>query len=190
VSRRYELKQRAERQQQTRQRIVDAAIELHEALGPARTTVTEVAERAGVGRLTIYRHFPDEASLLTACSTHYLTLYPPPDPTGWKRISDPRDRLRRALAETYAYHRRTEPMLSKVLRDVGDNPIMDPYHDHWRRAAEVLMAGWRARGRRRRLLQAAVGHALAFQTWRSLVRDQRLDDEDAVDLMVRLTGDG
>jgi AcrR family transcriptional regulator len=181
------MKQRAERQQQTRQRIVDTAIELHQSLGPAHTTVTEVAQRAGVGRLTIYRHFPDEASLLTACSTHYLTLNPPPDPTAWKRIPEPRDRLRTALTDSYAYHRRTEPMLGNALRDVGDHPIMDPYHDHWRRAAEVLSTGWGARGRRHRLLRAAIAHALAFQTWRSLVRDQRLDDDDAVELMLRLT---
>src|SRR5215469_2787592 len=108
MARKYQLHQRAQRQAETRQRIIDAAVELHTTLGPAQTTVSAIAERAGVERPTFYRHFPDEHALLTACSSHYLVTHPLPDPTSWGLIADPQTRLRRALAEVYAYYRRTE----------------------------------------------------------------------------------
>lgn len=186
MSRRYELKARAERQDQTRRRIVGAAIELHESVGPARTTVTAIAERAGVGRLSVYRHFPDEASLLAACSGAWFEQHPPPDPARWRAIPDPRERLRAALRETYAYHRATEAMISRALADVGDQPSMAPYHHHWREAADTVAAVWKAGGKQRRRVRAAIGHALSFTTWRSLTTEQGLDDAEAVELMLRL----
>jgi AcrR family transcriptional regulator len=186
MTRQYELKARAERQAQTNRRIVEAAIELHEAIGPARTSITAIAERAGVGRLSVYRHFPEEADLLGACSTLYWERNPPPDPEAWRRIADPVERFRVALQESYAYHRRTEPMISRVLADVGEEPVMAPYHEHWARAADCVAAAWRLRGRERRRVRAAIGHALAFATWRSLVREQALSDDQAIGLMLRL----
>lgn len=186
MPRRYEQKVRAARQEQTRSRIVDAAIELHEAQGPARTTVTEIAERAGVGRLTVYRHFPQEEHLLEACSTAYLQREPPPDPGRWLEREDPRDRLSAALTDTYAYHRATAPMMRRVLADVGDEPVLAPYHAHWRAAADVVARAWAAQGSRAVLLRAAVGHALAFSTWDSLTAGQGLDDDQARTLMLRL----
>jgi len=189
MPRSYELKRRAERQQETRRRIVEAAIDLHQTIGPARTTVTEIAERAGVGRLTVYRHFPDELALGRACSGLYWERHPLPDPEPWRSIADPYERLRTALREAYAYHRETEAMTSRALADAADSPIMAPYHDHWRRAADAVASAWRVRGLKRALLRAAIGHALVFPTWRSLVRDQGLDDEQALELILRLTRD-
>src|SRR5215207_1299 len=112
MARKYEMKRRARRQEETRRRITEAAVELHQDLGPANTTISALAQRAGVQRLTVYRHFPDERALLCACSAHYKAHNPAPDPQPWSEISDPEDRLRRALLETYAYHRRTEPTMS------------------------------------------------------------------------------
>lgn len=186
MARRYEQKLRAERQEQTKRRIIEAAIELHEASGPARTTITAIARRAGVGRLSVYRHFPDEPALLAACSGLYWQHNPAPDPTAWTRISDPLTRLRTALRESYAYHRQTEPMISRALADVGDQPVMAPYHEHWRKAAEAVAAGWRTQGRKRQNLRAAIGHALSFTTWRSLTREQGLSDGEAIELMLGL----
>ena len=187
MSRSYRLKQRAERQEETRRRIVEAAVDLHGTVGPAQTTVTDIAARAGVGRQTVYRHFPDELTLVRACSGLYWERYPLPDPEPWRGIANPDERLRVALTESYAYHRRTEAMMVRVFADVADHPVMQPYYDHWRRAADTIAAAWRARGNRRLLLRAAVGHAIVFATWRSLVRDQGLTDRQAVELMVRLT---
>jgi AcrR family transcriptional regulator len=186
MARRYELKMRAERQEQTKQRIIEAAIELHEAVGPGRTTITAIAERAGVGRLSVYRHFPDEPALLAACSGLYWQQNPAPELGAWERITDPRARLRTALRESCAYHRQTAPMISRVLADVGDQPVMAPYHEHWRKAADVVAAGWRVRGRRRQRLRAAIGHALSFTTWRSLTYEQGLTDDEAIELIVPL----
>jgi AcrR family transcriptional regulator len=186
VTRAYELKQRAERQEQTRQRIIGAAIELHQTLGPARTTVTDIADRAGVSRLTVYRHFPDELALGMACSGLYWELHPLPDPEDWRSFPTLASRLRTALAETYAYHRETAPMMSHALADSADSPIMQPYHEHWRHAAIVVAEGGRSGGPEDPMLRAAVGHALAFGTWQSLTRDQELTDQEAIELMLRL----
>ena len=161
---------------------------MHQALGPANTTIIAIAERAGVQRLTVYRHFPDERALLSACSSHYEAANPPPAPEPWTQIPDPEDRLRRALAETYAYHRRTEPMMTKVLRDAPvhapTSEVVDLYLHHWDRARYALVTGWGAEDQRLKMLLAALGHALDFWTWRSLVHEQGLTDEQAIELMV------
>jgi AcrR family transcriptional regulator len=181
MARTYELKLRAERQEQTRRRIIEAAIELHQTLGPARTTVTEIAARAGVGRETVYRHFPDDLALGLACSGRYWESHPLPDAGQWGSLPTLSARLRAALEVTYAYHRETEAMMSRALADSDSSPIMRPYHEHWQRAAEAI-AGRRTEP----MLLAAIGHALAFGTWWSLVRDQRLSDAEAIELMLRL----
>ena len=187
MARPYTLKRRAERQNETRRRIVEAAIELHQTIGPAATTVTEIAERAGVGRVTVYRHFADELALERACSGLYFERHPAPDPERWTAIEEPEERLRTALGETYAYHRATQQMLSHVLADARDHPVMAPYHAHWERAADVLVAPRRARGRARTALRAAIALALDFETWRTLTSNG-LGDRDAAELMLRLAG--
>ena len=186
MSRRYQLKRRAEQQEETRGRIVEAAVTLHGTVGIAQTTVTQIADLAGVGRQTVYRHFPDELTLVRACSGHYWDRHPFPDPEPWRAIADPLDRFRAGLRESYAYHRRTEPMVSQALGIMAGHPAMQSYHDHWRRAAEVIESAWRLRPRPRKLLRAAIRHAVAFHTWRSLVRDQGLSDTEAIQLMSRL----
>jgi AcrR family transcriptional regulator len=189
MTRPYHLKRRAQLHKETRRRIVEAAIELHQTIGPAATTVTDIAERAGVGRVTVYRHFADELTLARACSGLYLERHPLPDPRGWQAITDPVERLRTGLRETYAYHRTTEAMWSHVLADARDHAVVAPYHAHWRHAADILSAGWRARGRRRTMLRAGIALALSFDTWRMLAREEQLADEQAVELMLRLTCD-
>ena len=170
--RRYELKKRAEAMAETHRRITEAAIELHGSVGPARTTLSAVAKRADVERRTLYRHFPTEADLFAACSSHYFTGNPWPDLDSWRAIRDPQKRLERALDELYAYYERTEPMLSNVLRDAElvdfARDAVAPLHAFLDQAAEVLTVGRTLRGRRRRLLRAALGHVVAFSTWRSL----------------------
>jgi AcrR family transcriptional regulator len=189
MTRSYQLKRRAERQDQTRQRIIEAAIDLHQTIGPAATTISEIAERAQVGRVTVYRHFPDEPTLARACSGLYFERHPPPDPDRWQAIGDPEQRLRTGLSETYAYHGATEQMMSRILADARDHEVMAPYHALWQHGADVLAAAWRARGRRRTLLRAGIALALSFDTWRTLTLEQHLTDTQAVELMVRLTRD-
>jgi AcrR family transcriptional regulator len=170
--RKYELKKRAEEMAETHRRITEAAIELHASVGPSRTTMSAVAERAGVERRTLYRHFPTEADLFAACSSHYFAANPWPDPGDWRAIRDPKERLERALDELYAYYERTEPMYRNVLRDAelvdSARDAVAPLHDYLEEAAEVLTAGRQLRGRKRQLLGGALRHALAFSTWRSL----------------------
>src|SRR5438067_9971807 len=107
----YRKKRRAELEQQTRLKITEAAEELHGTVGPARTSISAVAARAGVRRSTVYRHFPDEAALFAACSGHWMAANPPPDLEAWAAILDPEARLASALLQLYGYYRRTEPML-------------------------------------------------------------------------------
>jgi AcrR family transcriptional regulator len=186
VARKYELKQRARTEEETRLRIVEAAVQLHEAIGDAATTVSAIAERAGVGRVTVYRHFPDERALLTACTSHYFGINPPPDPTHWARVADPEQRLGVALTELYAFYRRTEGMLARAEQDAPANPILadllTPFADYLDNIRGILAEGQPADA----LVVAALGHALAFGTWRSLTRGQRLDDAEAVTIMQAL----
>ncbi len=186
MSRPYTLKRRGERQEETRQRIVDATIELHQTIGPTATTISAIAESAGVGRVTVYRHFPDELTLARACSGQYLQQHPPPDPERWREIADTEERLRTALEETYAYHRATQRMFTHVLADARDHPVMVPYHEHWRRAVDVLLQPGPARGRQRTRLRAALALALSFETWRTLSQENGLTDAQAADLMLSL----
>jgi AcrR family transcriptional regulator len=189
--RKYELKKRAEEMARTRSRITEAAIELHGSVGPARTTMTAVAELAGVERRTLYRHFPTEADLFDACSTHYFAANPWPDAEAWRRIRDPRRRLAQALDELYAYYERTEPMFRNVLRDAElvefARDAVAPLNTHLEDAVRILLAGRRARGRRRQLLTGALRHVLAFSTWRSLT-DSGIGRADAVGLATALVG--
>ncbi len=187
----YNLKARAERQQQTRQRIVEATVELHRAYGPAQTTITEIAKRAGVQRRTVYNHFPDELSLFKACSSHNRALNPPPDPEPWKLIPDPEERLRRALAEVYDYYRRNEQMITNVIRDAQANPnvrkVAEPRVKHQERMRDVLAAGLeQGDGQRHKLLYGVLWMALEFQTWHTLVRQQGFDDDESIELMVSM----
>lgn len=187
----YQLKQRARSQEATRRRIVDATVALHEEIGPARTTVAEVARRAGVGRVTVYNHFPDDASLLGACSAQFIAAHPPPDPAPWGAIRDPDVRLRTALVARYGYFRANEAMLANVTRDAALLPALAAVVDGPDAATldvamrAVLLAGRGARGARRRRVRAALGLALAFATWQRLARDEGLGDEGAADLMAR-----
>jgi AcrR family transcriptional regulator len=175
------------RRERTRQRIVEATVELHETVGVARATISAIAERAGVQRLTVYRHFPDERALLSACSGHWTASNPPPEPGSWSQVADPQERLGLALGEVYAYHRRTEPMMSNIVREAPVKPVLlevaEPYFRHWERMRYVLATGWGVGDERLALLMAALGHALDFQTWHSLVRQQGLSDEQAVEAM-------
>jgi AcrR family transcriptional regulator len=187
--RKYELKKRAEEMAETHMRITDAAIELHASVGPSRTTLSAVAERAGVERRTLYRHFPTEGDLFAACSSHYFAANPWPELGNWRAIRDPSGRLELALDELYAYYERTEPMYSNVLRDAELHAFardaVAPLHAYLEEAAEILAAGRRVRGRRRQLLGGALRHALAFSTWRSLSTNG-IGRPDAAQLMTAL----
>lgn len=175
--------------EETRRRIVEATAELHEEVGPADTTITAIAERADVQRLTVYRHFPDEGALIDACSSHWRDDHPLPDPSSWSGVSDPRLRLREALDEIYAYFRTGAPMLEQVLRDEDEVPeiaeVMEPWWDYMGEVAAGLAAGWGVAAGRQARVRAAVGHALRFSTWRSLT-DEGLSEEEAAELMTAL----
>ena len=174
MTRKYEQKARAAGQEETKRRITEATVELHRTVGPARTTISAIAEKAGVQRLTVYRHFPDERDLLTACSAHWLGADPPPDITTWTDTPA-------ALAELYAWYRRNEPMLANTARDAPSMPVLAEIAD----PGPFLTAAHSAlmRGRpRRKLVRAALAHALEFTTWRSLAA-QGLSDREAASLM-------
>jgi AcrR family transcriptional regulator len=186
-SRTYELKRRAERREETRRRIVSAAVELHTAVGPARTTVAAVAERAGVTRPTVYAHFPDARSLLEACSGHVRATVPPPDPAAWRAIADPRERLETALGRLYEYYERLEPLLQNLQRDAAAMPLVAEMNGYRVRYLEEVRDGLvdasAARGDAATRLRRTIGHALEFSTWQSLVRRQGCTSEEAVRLL-------
>jgi AcrR family transcriptional regulator len=185
-TRRYQLRKRADAMDETRRRITEAAFELHGSVGPARTTITAIAERAGVQRQTVYRHFPTEADVFAACSQHFYERDRWPDPERWRAIADPPERLAAALEELYAYYERNEAMWTNVLRDETlVDSVASELTGFWAYlddAAGALAAGWGARGGRRRVLLAAARHAVDFHTWRSLTRDGGVSRAAVVEL--------
>jgi AcrR family transcriptional regulator len=189
-SRPYRMKRRAESQRQTRRRITESAVQLHGTLGPSRTSMSAVAAHAGVRRSTLYRHFPDEAALFDACTAHWAAANPPPDLAAWSIVDDPDERLTAALGELYAFYRRTEAMLENLFRDELAVPIVGErfaaFRGYLAAACDTLMAGRALRGATRLRTQAVLGHAIAFSTWKSLVREQDLDDATAAKLMSAL----
>ena len=188
--RKYEKKRRAEAEAQTRLRITESAVELHGSLGPARTSMSAVAEHAGVRRSTLYRHFPDERALFGACSAHWAEANPPPDISRWEQIEDPEERLGQALDEMYDYYRRSGGMIDRLLRDEKSVPVVAEkfavYHQFLAIAGEILMRGRGLRGNAAKRTRAAIGHALAFRTWQDLTEAQGLSDDQAADVMSRL----
>jgi AcrR family transcriptional regulator len=188
--RQYRMGRRAEAEQRTRRRITESTVELHGTLGPARTSVSAVARRAGVRRSTVYRHFPDEHSLFSACTSYWTAANPLPDISRWVAIDDSAAGLASALRELYGHYRRTERMMSNILRDEATMPIvkrmLKGYRDYLSAAREALLSGRDVRRWAREHVFAAIGHALAFGTWRSLAREQGLTDSQAAGLMCRL----
>jgi AcrR family transcriptional regulator len=189
----YRMIRRAALEEETRRRITESAVALHEELGPARTSISAIAEHAGVRRSTVYRHFPNEDTLFAACSSHWRAANPPPDHRAWAAIVDPAERTETALRELYAFYARTQGMYESLLRDeplvAGVERRLRDFHGYLRMIQDVLMAGRSLRGRAARRTRAVIGHALAFPTWRSLVYEQGLADEDAVALMCILAED-
>lgn len=191
TKRKYELKERAERQAETRRRITEATVELHRTVGPARTQISEIARRAGVERLTVYKHFPHSSALFQACSAHWRAEHPHPDPGPWSEIEDPRLRTRTALKTIYEYFAETAPMLENVLRDAETMPELRKAVEagplaYLAEVRDVVLAGWRLRGGRRERLAALVSLALQFQTWRFLTRERGLTNAEAAELMLSL----
>ncbi len=184
MTRTYTLKRRAERQAETRRRIVEAAVDLHSSVGPARTTVSMIAERAGVQRHTFYAHFPDERSLFLACSGLTLERDPLPDARPWQAIADQAERLRVGLRAIYGWYERNADLLSSVLRDAEFHtltkeivamqfgPQMATYRE---------MLGANLSAKQQPMLQLA----LSFFTWRTLAREGGLKPEAAVAAMIQ-----
>ena len=186
----YRKRRRAESEAKTRLRITESTVELHGTVGPALTSISAVAERAGVRRSTVYRHFPDETALFQACSAHWMGLNPLPDLDAWAAIADPNERLLTALQEIYGYYRRNQRMLENLYRDEDTvatvKRLFSGFRAYLAAAQDTLTAGRRTRGQARRRVAAAIGHAVAFHTWRSLTGEQELDDPQAADLIHRL----
>jgi len=189
----YRMTRRAELEAETRLRITESAVALHERFGPARTSISAIAELAGVRRSTVYRHFADEESLFDACSSHWRAANPPPDPKAWASIENRAVRTETALRELYDFYGRTHAMYTSLFRDEALVPIVERrlrfFHEYLASVEDMLIGGRGLRGRAARRTRAAIGHAVSFETWRSLVQQQKLDPGDAVKLMCRLVGD-
>jgi AcrR family transcriptional regulator len=186
TKRRYEKRARATQELQTRQRIIEAALSLHTTVGPARTSISAIAERAGVRRATVYRHFPDERALFLGCSGTWRERNPLPDPASWATIADPSTRLAAALDALYTWYERVEPMLSTILRDADAMPVVaeiqEGRHAYLAHVEDGLAAGWGARGNAARRLRATIGLALDFLAWRTL-HERGLSRADAITVM-------
>lgn len=176
----YRLGRRADKQSETRRRIVEAAVELHSTVGPARTTVAQIAAKAGVQRHTYYAHFPDERGLFLACSGLALERDPLPAVESWRALPPGRERVRFGLAELYAWYARNALMAGCVLRDAEHHALTREIVE--RRMAPTFVAAASALGEGLdERAHALLAVAMNFACWRVL--DQTLDPGDAADLM-------
>ena len=184
----YRMGRRRDQLNATRRRIAEAAFELHATVGPAQTSVSAVAERAGVQRHTVYHHFPDLGSLFRACTEHGMQVTRTPEAGPWRAIDDPTVRLHGALSELYAYYRANARLLGNIVRDaqlMADVGGSEAFVDRMTELFFALADGWTGDAATQRLRMAAIGHAMAYETWRSLT-EKGLSDAEAGDLMVRL----
>jgi AcrR family transcriptional regulator len=184
---RYELNQRAQAMADTRRRITRATVELHQTVGPARTSVSEIARRAGVDRVTVYRHFPVAAALLAACSADFRACHPLPDIASWAKLTDPRQRTRRGLRDLYSYYEQAGPMLANVIRDAEHMPALRavgaPRRQWLAQAEEQLARGWPGNPRQ---IRHAIAIALDFHTWQTLTHQRDLTRNQAIRLMLAM----
>lgn len=181
----YKMSERAKSQAETRQKIVEATMHLHEEIGPRNTSISAIAERAGVQRLTVYRHFPDETAVFQACTSHWLSLNPPPDPADWAEISEPVEKFRTAVAALYDYYSRTRAMWTVSFRDVSEVPaLQQPMADvaaFLGSIADDLIAAFGDAADTDHI-GPTIRHVLHFPTWTDL-EDQGLTNTQKLDLV-------
>jgi len=186
MTRTYQKRKRAEGEAETRRRIVEATVALHTSVGPARTTISAIAAKAGVQRHTVYAHFPEEDTLFAACTSHWASLHPFPQAQPWEREADPQQRLALALRDVWGWYAGVEPDLELFFRDAALIPAvradMERYAEQLTAVADRLASDLGGSS----VVRAAVGHALAFETWRSLVRREGLATDAAIDAMLTL----
>ena len=182
--RKYTKTRRAELQEQTRDKIVEAAMTLHEELGPRATTISAIAERAGVQRLTVYRHFEDDIAIFQACSSRWFELNPPPDPSLWQELAPAAQRTEEALLNIYTYYADTATMLSGVIRDEAEVPalheVMKSFRSYLDRIGNDLLKAWQPESKKRKDIKALINHALQFSTWQSFSQEKMKERRMAV----------
>jgi AcrR family transcriptional regulator len=191
VNRQYRQSVRAKKTASTRERIVEAAIQLHGTVGPAHTSLSAVARKAGVSRPTLYSHFPDEASLFHACTRHWMSRDPPPNPAAWLEIDDPRQRIGTALGEIYTHYTRNERMIGNVFRDMYLVESMRSFNVPLVEASfaamtEILGSPFHDTPDLAVRRRATVSVAISFNTWKSLVKSEGLTNQEAAELMAHL----
>ena len=186
--RRYRMKVRSERFEETRRRIGRAVYELHSTIGPARATISGIAQQAGVDRVTVYRHFPDDRSLYRACLEHWTRERPLPDPESWIRFADGAARLRFALGEVYRHYEENEGLWSNGWRDLPRLPALmetdAPVFARFAAMQAALSQPW-STGPHAELASGWVAHALEFPTWESFVRRHGLTSGQLIDMVVQ-----
>lgn len=182
ATRTYRMRKRQQEVEETRRRIVEAAVELHGSIGPAQTTVSAIAERAGVQRSTVYRHFEDEEAIFSACTSHWMARHQWPRTEALGQIEDPVDRLRTGLTDLYRYYDANRQMLANTYRDMD---VMPDFVGEMMSALtagtyDTLAEGWSDRDH-----ALAVGHAIDFRTWKNL-DEQGADPDEAAGLMTAM----
>lgn len=191
--RKYTKRERAKNEQLTRERIIEAAMALHEELGPALTSIKAVAERAGVQRLTVYRHFPDEMKLFSACTSQWLTLHPLPEIDHWRDIDDPGEKTRKVVLAFYRYYRQTERMWHVAYRDVDEvealQAPMAEIEKYLDTVSRELVIAWQPSQAEKKTLSPTLRHGLRFSTWQSLGKE-KLSDSKMVELVMNWLGRG
>lgn len=186
--RKYTKTRRAEQQEETRDKIVEAAMALHEELGPRATSISAIAERAGVQRLTVYRHFEDDVAIFQACSSRWFELNPPPGPSLWQELAPAAQRTEEALVNIYTYYSNSAAMLNRVYSDEADVPalqeVMQGFRLYLEGISNDLLKAWQPESKKRKDIKTLINHAVQFSTWKSFSQEQ-MKERKIAELMTK-----
>ena len=185
MPRRYSTVRRAAMAQETRQRIVDAALALHAERGILGTKPAQIAARAEVALTTFYKHFPALGSLVRACTTRGRELIPAPDSAIVSALPPvPAVRIERMTRTLFEYYEAREPWLYVGRTEERLVPELQPVLQAQRAVRDAFVhAALEGTGASREAV--AVATALVdFWAWRTLRREVGLSQEQASNAVI------
>ena len=180
--RRYRSDRRQAGVDETRRRIVGAAVALHAEQGAMATSFAQVAKRADVAVPTVYKHFPNQAALLQSCTGHVFACSPALGPEIYRGLATAEARLAALAKAAFAVHRFQAPWMRRGIHEAALMPdlakIVDEARSQFRRLVALALEP-RFAGRPPAGLVALIEILLGFSAWQRLAEEAGLSQSGA-----------